>query len=196
LLQFLNYAGLPKATIFFVLMEETRMDRETHAREGQHRAIAVFEKRPNRARVTNRGTATVEDGLVCAFSDGTQAIDIDMPEAIGGTATAPSPGYFGRAAICSCIAIGIKMTAARAGLALNRISVSIEQDFDNRGVLGIPETSAVPSDTRITIAISSSASAQMVEDLVDRALRIDPWYLSFLHAQPVQITHETQTEVA
>ena len=170
------------------------MDRETQAREGQLRAIAVFEKRPNRAQVVNTGTAVVKDGLVCAFSDGNHAIDIDMPEAIGGTATAPSPGYFGRAAICSCIAIGIKMTAARENLALNSVSVSIEQDFDNRGVLGMPETSAVPSDTRIAIAISSSAPAQKVEDLVDRALRIDPWYLSFQHAQPVQMTLTPQAE--
>lgn len=172
------------------------MDRDTQAREGQHRAIAVFEKRPNHAQVTNTGTATVEDGLACVFSDGTHAIDIDMPEAIGGTGTAPSPGYFGRAAICSCIAIGIKMTAAREGLAVNSISVSIEQDFDNRGVLGMLGASAVPLDTRIEIGISSSAPAQKIKDLVDRALRIDPWYLAFSQAQPVQITCKTEMEAS
>lgn len=172
------------------------MDRDTQAKEGQHRAIAVFDKRPNRAQVTNTGTATVEDGLVCAFSDGIHAIDVDMPEAIGGTGTAPSPGYFGRAAICSCIAIGIKMTAARDGLVLDRVSVSIEQDFDNRGVLGMPGASAAPLDTRVEIAISSSAPTQKIKDLVDRALQIDPWYLAFSIAQPVQITCKTEMEAA
>ena len=172
------------------------MDKDTQAREGQNRAIAVFEKRPNQAQVVNTGIATVKDGLVCAFSDGTHAIDIDMPEAIGGTGTAPTPGYFGRAAICSCIAIGIKMTATREGLTLDSISVSIEQDFDNRGVLGIPGTSAVPSDTRIAIAISSPAPAQQIEDLVEHALQIDPWYLSFQNAQPARISHKTHAGVA
>lgn len=171
------------------------MDKDTQAREGQHRAIAVFEKRPNHAQTTNTGIATVNDGLVCAFSDGTHAIDIDMPEIIGGTGTAPSPGFFGRAAICSCIAIGIKMTATRENFALSRISVSIEQDFDNRGVLGILGAKAAPSSTRVEIEISSSASAKRIEDLVDRALRIDPWYLAFSQAQPVQVTCKTGTAV-
>ncbi len=163
------------------------MDRDAKAGEGQRRAIAVFEKRPDQALCTNRGTASVGDGLACTFSDGSHDIEIDMPEAIGGTGTAPSPGFFGRAAICSCIAIGIKMTATRENRRLETVNVSIEQDFDNRGVLGFPETSAVPSETRIEIGISSPESAETVQDLVDRTLRADPWYLSFLEAQPVRI---------
>ncbi|MEM6323187.1 MAG: OsmC family protein [Pseudomonadota bacterium] len=172
------------------------MDRDTQAQEGQHRAIAVFGKRPNHAQVTNTGTATVKDGLVCAFSDGTHATSVDMPEAIGGTGTAPSPGYFGRAAICSCIAIGVKMTAARDGLALNGVSVSIEQDFDNRGVLGMPGANAAPLKTRIEIAVNSPAPSQSVIDLVDRALQIDPWFLAFSQAQPVQWKCRTEPGAA
>lgn len=172
------------------------MDRDTQAREGQHRAIAVFGKRPFHAQVTNTGIATVEDGLVCAFSDGTHSISVDMPEAIGGTGTAPSPGYFGRAAICSCIAIGIKMTATREDLSLNSISVSIEQDFDNRGVLGVLGVNAAPLATRVEIAISSPAPSQKVMDLVERALKIDPWYLAFSQAQPVRWNCTTEMEAA
>lgn len=172
------------------------MDRDTQARDGQNRAIAVFGKRPNHAQVTNTGTAIVENGLVCTFSDGTHSINVDMPEPIGGSGTAPSPGYFGRAAMCSCIAIGIKMTATREDLSLNSISVSIEQDFDNRGVLGVPGVSAAPLDTRVEIAIVSAAPSQKIINLVDRALQIDPWYLAFSQAQPVQWNCTTEKEVA
>lgn len=171
------------------------MNRDQQAADGQKRAIAVFEKRPNLAHVMNEGAATITDGLACRFSDGSHAIEIDMPEAIGGTGTAPSPGYFGRAAICSCIAIGIKMTATREKMALDTVSVSIEQDFDNRGVLGMPGASAVPADTRITIKIASSAPPIEVEALVHRALRIDPWYLSFQNAQPVHVSCMTTEDV-
>ena len=172
------------------------MNRNIQAREGQARAIAVFEKRPNKAQVTNKGTATVDDGLVCVFSDGTDTIGIDMPEAIGGTGTGPSPGFFGRAALCSCIAIGIKMTATRERFPLGSISVFVEQDADNRGVLGVDGVSAAPLGTRISIDISSSASAEEIRDLVDRALQTDPWYLAFCQAQPVQISCMHDLEVA
>ena len=163
------------------------MDRNTHAREGQKRAIAVFEARPNRAMVTNKGIATITDGLACIFADGTHSINIDMPEAIGGSGTAPSPGYFGRAAICSCIAIGIKMTAARENMALDSIRVSIEQDFDNRGVLGMPGAAAVPSGTRLAIEIASQEAWDKVDILVQKALKTDPWFLAFKDAQPVLV---------
>ncbi len=172
------------------------MDRDIQAREGQQRAIAVFEKRPNRAQVTNTGAATVTDGLACTFTDGDYTFEIDMPEAIGGTGTAPSPGFFGRAALCSCIAIGIKMTAARENVTLDSVFVSVEQDFDNRGVLGMPGASAVPSSTRVELKITGAEPAQKIQDLVDRALRIDPWYLAFTQAQPVQVTCMIGTEVA
>ena len=172
------------------------MDRDTQARKGQQRAIAVFEKRPDSARVTNQGEATVEDGLACTFSDGGHALEIDMPEGVGGGGSAPTPGYFGRAAICSCIAIGIKMTALRENLTLHRIRVSVDQDFDNRGVLGMPGASPVPSDTRISIEIASHEPTRRIEDIVDKALQIDPWYLAFKEAQPVRVNCMALTEVA
>ena len=172
------------------------MDKNIQAKEGQQRAIAVFEKKPARAQVTNTGKATVSDGLACRFSEAGKTIDIDMPEAIGGTGAAPPPGYFGRAALCSCIAIGIKMCAVREGVELDEVSVSIEQDFDNRGVLGMPGAAAAPSNTCVQINIVSRDPDKQVEALVQRALEIDPWYLAFHKAQPVKVDCATVAEVA
>lgn len=171
------------------------MDRNQLAKEGQRRAIAVFEKRPDRAKVTNQGLATVVDGLACVFTDDSHTINIDMPEAIGGSGAAPSPGYFGRAAMCSCIAIGIKMAAVRDDLVFSTIRVSIDQDFDNRGVLGMPGAAAVPSDTRVSIEIASSETLEKIEKLVEKALATDPWYLAFKEAQPVRMNCSVIAEV-
>ncbi len=172
------------------------MDRNSHAREGQQRAIAVFEARPNRAMVTNKGTATITEGLACVFADGIHSTNIDMPEAIGGSGTAPSPGYFGRAAICSCIAIGIKMTAARENTTLDSVRVSIEQDFDNRGVLGMPGAVAVPSGTRVAIEIAGQVSKEKIDILVEKALRVDPWFLAFKDAQTIHVECISSAEFA
>ena len=161
------------------------MDRNTHARDAQLRAISVFARCPDRARVVNRGAALVEDGLSCAFEQDGHRVKIDMPTAIGGSDEGPAPGYFARAAICSCIAIGIKMTAAREGLRLDAVRVVIEQDWDNRGVLAMAGASPVPADTRIAVEITSTEPADTISEMVDRALANDPWFLAFRDAQPV-----------
>lgn len=161
------------------------MDKNTHAREAQLRAISIYEKRPERAQVVNRGTAEVLEGLGCIYEQDGQRLSVDMPKAIGGSEEAPPPGYFGRAAVCSCLAIGIKMTAARENLQLDAVRVGIEQDSDNRGVLAMEGASPVPSDTRIVIDIASSEADEKVRSLVARALVSDPWFLAFRDAQPV-----------
>ena len=172
------------------------MDRNTHARDAQLRAIAVYEKRPDRARDVNRGVAVVGEGLACVYEQGDQRVAIDMPPTIGGSGEGPTPGFYGRAAICGCVAIGIKMTAAREGVQVDSVRVEIEQDWDNRGVLGIEGASPVALDTRLGIEIASPASEADLNALVSRALAVDPWFLSFLEAQPVTTTVSVSGEVA
>lgn len=172
------------------------MNKNAHAREAQLRAISVYAKRPERAQVIHHGTAEVRDGLSCIYEQNGHRISMDMPPAIGGSDEGPSPGYFGRAAICGCLAIGIKMTAARENMHLDFVRVGIEQDWDNRGVLAMQGASAVPSDTRITIEISSRESDDKVQQMVTRALAMDPWFLAFRDAQPVSTEISFAQEVA
>lgn len=162
------------------------MGRNSHAREAQLRTISVLLKRPEHANVVDRGTAEVREGLSCVYEQDGHRIALDMPTAIGGSDEGPSPGYFGRAAICGCLAIGIKMTAARENLCLDLVRVGIEQDFDMRGLLAMEGANAAPGDTRIAIEISSSEPEPQVRLMVDRALAVDPWFLAFRDAQPVR----------
>ena len=164
------------------------MDKNTHAKKAQLRAISIYEKRPDRARDVNHGTAVVRDGLSCHYAHGNHHISMDMPAAIGGSDEGPSPGFFGRAAICGFLAIGIKMTAARESLELEAVRVEIEQDWDNRGVLGMVGASPVAHDTRIFIELESTEPERVLKDMVARALTTDPWFLSFRDAQPVSAT--------
>lgn len=120
------------------------MNRNSHEREAQLRAISVFGKLPEQARVTDHGTAEVREGLRCIYEQDGRRIALDMPEAIGGSDAGPPRGYFGRAAICGCLAIGIKMTAARNGLHLDFVREGIEQHFDIRGLLAMEDANAAP----------------------------------------------------
>ncbi len=114
------------------------MDKDQKAHDAQLRAIEIYEKRPQRARAVHHGIAEIQGGLTCTYEQDGHAIVIDMAEAIGGDDRGPSPGYFGRAAISGCLAIGIKMAAMRERIRLDAVRMRIEQDWDNRGVLAMP----------------------------------------------------------
>ncbi len=161
------------------------MDKDQQTREAQRRIIDVYTKKPKAALSTNSGIAEVREGLACTFTQDRHSVVIDMVEAIGGDDSGPSPGFYGRAAIAGCLAVGIKMTATREGLKFDSVNVGIEQDWDNRGVLAMPGASAAPSETRILIQIGSAESQEKVKALVSRALAHDPWFLAFRDAQVI-----------
>jgi len=160
-------------------------NKDIHARAAQQRVISAYTKRPNLAMIIDRGTAEVHDGLTCTYEQGGHSVCMDMPTAIGGDDQGPTPGYFGRAAICGCIAMGIKMTATRENLRIQSVRVGIEQDFDDRGILAMNGADAAPQDTRIIIEIVSQEAQNRVNEIVDTALAHDPWFLAFRDAQQV-----------
>lgn len=165
---------------------QTDSDRNRHARDAQQRVISVFGKRPEAARSTNHGTARVGDGLACVYEQDGHRIAIDMPAAVGGSDTGPSPGFFGRAAICGCVAIGIKMTAAREAVQLDAVEVEIEQHWDDRGLFAMAGVAAGPLDTCLSIRVTSPEAPGKIEAMVARALDCDPWFLAFRDAQKIR----------
>jgi len=167
---------------------------DARGRKLQLRAIAVYKRRPARARNTDYGTAEVQDGLACTYEQDGHRVSIDMPGTIGGGDQAPTPGYFGRAAICSCLAIGIKMTAVREGLRLRAVRVGIEQDWDDRGIFAMNGANPAPLDTRLSVEIVSLEPRGTLDDLVTRALESDPWFLTLRDAQPVSTTITVNTD--
>lgn len=163
----------------------TRMD--AHGRAAQLRAISVLTRRPEHGRATKGGTAHVGDGLGCTYDEDGVQVTMDMDQTMGGASSAPAPGYYARAGLCGCVAIGIKMTALREDIPLRGVSARIAQAWDGRGVLGMSGASRAAEATELEITVDSSAPAEVIEDLVQAALAIDPWFLSFRDAQPMQV---------
>ena len=164
------------------------MDKDLQAKSAQLRAINVYTKRPDLAGVCTEGMAEVRDGLGCQYTEGDYTQNIDMPVPIGGSGEAPTPGFSGRAALSSCIAIGIKMMATREDIALDHVRVKVAQDWDNRGVLAMRDADTVAQHTGIAIEVLSREDDKTVRDLVTRALEVDPWFLAYRDAQPVQVS--------
>jgi uncharacterized OsmC-like protein len=74
---------------------------------------------------------------------------------VGGTASAPSPGWLLRAAEASCVATLIAMRAARLGVALDDLEVGVDSESDDRGILGLDD-SAGPLSGRVLVRIAAA----------------------------------------
>lgn len=149
----------------------------------QDRVISAFTKKPSLGKSTDKQTIRLDEGLVCTACDGDTEYTIDMPTIMGGSGTAPSPGFYGRAALGSCIAMGIKMAAARNEIDINSIVVDIEMDWDDRGIFGLDNVSAGCRKVRIVITVDSPDNPLAVQVAVDEGLANDPWLLVFAEPQ-------------
>ena len=138
-------------------------------------------------------TATLEDGLRVrvAGPDGAQA-STDMPTSVGGAASAPSAGWLLRAAEASCVATLISMRAAYLGVALESVSVTVDSQSDDRGILGLdPTIPAGPLSTRIRVAIvAPGVDRADVERLVSWAVEHCPVTDAVRRAVPLTLEVE------
>jgi uncharacterized OsmC-like protein len=129
-------------------------------------AVAYLREHPDEARYTDSAaTARVIDGLIVQVT-GTAAetITTDMVPAVGGTGSAPSPGWLLRAAEASCVATLIAMRAATLGVTLTRLEVTVDSESDDRGILGLdPDVPAGPLRGRVRVELAAEGVAD--EDL-------------------------------
>lgn len=161
------------------------MSTSTEIRAAQDRVAEAFRRKPSVAFSTVRGGASVADGLLCHYRQDSHEAAMDMGTVLGGTGVAPTPGFYFRAAIAGCAAIGIKMTAAREGMDVEAINVDIEMDFDDSALLGMGTNPAAPLETRLVISLKGREDAKTLKAMVDRALAADPFFLALRDSQKV-----------
>jgi uncharacterized OsmC-like protein len=71
-------------------------------------------------------------------------VTTDMPAAIGGDDTAPTPGWLLRSALASCAVTRIAMEAAARGIVLHTLEARAESRSDLRGLVGLAEADGRP----------------------------------------------------
>jgi uncharacterized OsmC-like protein len=126
--------------------------------EALRRASSYLAQHPEQARSTDSAAvATLVDGLVVQVAGPTGAsITTDMVPSVGGTATAPSPGWLLRAAEASCVVTLIAMRAAMLGITLDTVAVTVDSESDDRGLLGIDEdVPAGPLSGRVAVRLTA-----------------------------------------
>ncbi len=127
---------------------------------------------PDEARYTDSAaSAAMTDGLHCRVTgvDGAE-LATDMPESVGGTASAPSPGWLLRAATASCVATLLTMRAASLGRQLRELAVTVDSVSDDRGILAVDDdVPAGPFSPRIVVQ-ADGVDAPTLRELADWAV--------------------------
>ena len=150
------------------------------------RLVDVYRKKPATAFSSPSVVGTIKEGTVCRVTDGVHEVKTDLPEAMGGDGAGPSPGYYARAGLAGCVAIGIKMQAARAGMLFRCIRVQIQNDFDDRAFYGFGDNTPAPLETRFVIEIDSDLDEATLSEFVNDVLNRDTWYVALRDAQTVK----------
>lgn len=148
-----------------------------------------FIEHPEDARSQDKpATAVLESGLRCraAGPNGATLVS-DMPAAVGGAGSAPSPGWLLRAALANCDATLIAMRAAQLGIVLKRLEVTVGSESDDRGLLGV-SGSVPPGPLSVSVSVRLSApgvSAEHAHELVRWAEKHSPVADALRRAVPV-----------
>jgi uncharacterized OsmC-like protein len=124
-------------------------------------AGAYLTEHPDEARYTDSvATARLESGLrVTVDGPSGERLVTDMPSAVGGSGSAPSPGWFLRAATAACVASLAAMRAAQLGMTGFRCDVEVDSESDDRGILGLdPSVPAGPLSMRIAFQMAADGA--------------------------------------
>jgi uncharacterized OsmC-like protein len=149
---------------------------------------------PDEARYTDSAaTATLAGGLVVHVAGPNGAIlRTDMVPSVGGTATAPSPGWLLRAAEASCVATLIAMRAATLGIELTDLEVVVDSESDDRGLLGIADVPAGPLRGRVRVRLTAAGvDAGTLEEIAQWGVKHCPVCDALERAVPIAIEVST-----
>ncbi|WP_176442490.1 OsmC family protein [Noviherbaspirillum humi] len=166
-------------------------------KQSLEKMTAYFEANPQRAIAADKpATATIESGLrVKALGPKGESMITDMPPGIGGDNTAPTPGWFLRAALANCDATMIALRAAQLGMELTTLEVTVVSDSDSRGL--ISDESNIPAGPlgfQVTVRIDAKGAATgELQDLVRWAENHSPVGDALRRAVPVTVTVTVMT---
>jgi uncharacterized OsmC-like protein len=163
-------------------------------RQAVQAATEYLAQHPHEARSTDSAAvASIVDGLIVRVTGPAGAsITTDMVPSVGGTATAPSPGWLLRAAEASCVVTLIAMRAATLGITLDTLEVTVDSESDDRGLLGVDDSvPAGPLSGRVSVRLTApGADPATLEEMAHWGIKHCPVCDALERAIPVK------TEVA
>ena len=153
------------------------------------RSTKAVTLRPQKGQYTHTNSAVIENGTACFVREKKFQMLVDVPPSIGGGGAGPTPGTLVRSALTSCIAIGVKLWAARADMQIDYVDVQLEADVDARGEMGVDDDIA-PGFlvTRLIISVRTNAPKEDVEKVITRSLKYSPLFDIYSNPQNIALT--------
>jgi uncharacterized OsmC-like protein len=169
------------------------MDQERIASAITRAKVALAEAADEARYRDSEAVATLDAGLRVRIDgpDGASVVT-DMPTGVGGEASAPSPGWMFRAAVASCVASFIAMRAAEKGVDLRGLSVMVDSESDDRGLLGVSAVPAGPLSMRVVVRAEGASDDATVREIIEWGRAHCPVCDAVERAVPVQLTIELQ----
>lgn len=147
------------------------------------RSTKALSLKPSLGWGTGISRTRIKNGLSCEIQEGNWKFLADMPESIGGSGGAPTPGVYGRAALGSCIAIGYMMRAAKMNVPVSNLEVEVQADYDDGALLGTADVAPGYSEVRYTVTIESEAGEEDILKMLDEADKHSPYLDVFSRGQ-------------
>ena len=147
--------------------------------------IDRFNREPEAARSAPAVAARVVDGRA-ELSLGSFTWYADLPAALGGTNTAPSPTAYLLGALAGCAVAFLRDTLApQLGVRVDDVSAVARCTADARGLLGIAGATPDLGNVAIEITIISSEPKTRIDELYQAWLERCPIYLALLKPNSV-----------
>lgn len=147
------------------------------------RCAKALSLRPSLGRSTGVSRTRVRQNLTCDIEEGPWKLVADMPAQAGGSASGPTPGVLGRAALGSCLAIGYMMHAAKLGVPIAALDVEVQADYDDGALFGVSDAPPGYLDVRYTVTVESSAPEADIRRVIDEGDAHSPYLDVFSRAQ-------------
>ena len=156
---------------------------------------ALYRANPDGA----RGTPSVRGRLVdgrAELSAGAHTWHADLPPALGGTGSAPSPTQYLLGALAGCAVAFIYDTLApQSGITVDDLTVVARCRTDARGLLGIEGATPDLEEIELEISVATSASAERLATLEEVWRERCPIFLAITKANQTSV-RLTQAEPA
>lgn len=162
-------------------------------REALSGVLQHFEQHPELGLTTDsRAVAAWQGGLrfETEVPNGATLVT-EMPKAVGGEGSAPTPGWLLRAALANCNASMIALRAAQTGVSLTKLEVAVDSESNDRGMLGLSEVPPGPLQVRLKVRLAATgASPEQLKALVAWADRHSPVADALRRAVPLSASVE------
>lgn len=168
------------------------MSHET-IREALSGVLQHFEQHPELGPTTDSTAMTTWQGGLRFQTEGPNGATLvsEMPKAVGGEGSAPTPGWLLRASLANCNASMIALRAAQTGVMLTKLEVCVDSDSNDRGMLGFGEVPPGPLQVRLKVRLAAEgASPDQLKALVAWADQHSPVADALRRAVPLSASLE------